>query len=342
MPQLRSFTGFAPSPSLPDAYKTGYDINQQQQQIDQRGQIARDEIANRFAIAEMENASKRAALQQQALMQAQELEVQKSLKQQALGLQARELEQQQALAQQQMALTGRHYDTEAQKTGVVVDQAARKYEAQQRMRMAVQQAISEGKSPTEAFQGAAAVFGTEAGADIRDITGTRAGGAGAAGPMATPTAMDLLDEHGNPTGQQIYQASPNRFATLPAKKEAPTESTPVPGSEGRLLKFGNKTFESPAYADLKELKKERDTLSKKLESDAFMMERSAYEKSLDPNNELSAAKKSLAKKYADEKAKLDALEAKIAAGVAPRIPTGLDTGATTNKIGRFKVIQRAR
>jgi len=337
MPQLRSFT-FGQAPSLVEAYKTGYDINQNQQQIEQRDRIAKDQLANQYAIAEMEAATKRQALQQQALMQAQELEVQKSLKQQALGLQAQELQQKTAFENQQMDLTGRHYDTEAKRVQSVTDTAAQAYEAKQRQRMMVEDLMKQpGMTPEKAVDQASAIWGAQAGSDIRKIS-PRATAQEAQDALGRPVAMPLLDENGNPTGETIYKSSRNQYSRVPKSTATDTEASFVPGSQGELMRFNKKYFPNPALGDVKDLKKERDTLKKQLEGDDFDLEKRMWTRS-NAGEKLEPSQMVFAKKYADSLAELQKMNAAIASakqGIRESAqkafkPPGLDTGASTNK-----------
>jgi len=167
--------------------------------------------------------------------------------------------------------------------------------------------------------------------------------------MGVPTAIDLKDEQGNPTGQKIYQASPNRYATLPKNVENPTESTPVPGSDGTILQYGKKFFPNPKVADITQMSKKRDAITKTLDSGVLEPERRQFVRAQDPDQTLTPNQRAMAQKYADKLAEFKTLNDQITeartsmrSGGRATLPSGLDTGGTTNKIGRFKVIQRAR
>jgi len=150
--------------------------------------------------------------------------------------------------------------------------------------------------------------------------------------------MPLLDENGNPTGETIYQSSRNQYSRVPKTAPTDTEASFVPGSQGELMRFNKKYFPNPALGDVKDLKKERDTLKKQLEGDDFDLEKRMWTRA-NAGEKLEPSQMVFAKKYADSLAELQKMNAAIATakqGIRESAqkafkPPGLDTGASTNK-----------
>ncbi len=313
MPQMRSFQ-FQQGPSLPQAYATGVGLAQTDTAEENKVKLTREQIANQYAMAEMEAATKRSALAQQALQQAQELEVEKSYRQQQIGLKQREQE------------------SEQQKVDFMLEKGAQQYRARQAMRGVVEEQLRAGKTPGEALSRGAAIHGTDSGAAgqlMGDIVQTAPGGAKA--PLGRPVAMPLLNEAGGDTGELIYQSSQNQYSRVPKTKAEPTDSTEVPRSGGRLLKFGNKTFPAPEFADFEELKKEAKALDKKLEGDDLEEERRAFNKAKDPKNELNARQALLAEAYAKKLTTLEDMQKQINLGKAKFSGRGGSTNSTPKR-----------
>jgi len=313
---MRSLSSFIPAPNLAQAFGSGIAQVQQDEQLAANIKMKREEMANQYAMAEMEAATKRQALAQQAMMQNQELDVEKQIKLQQLGLQERELQ------------------GEQMKIDEIINAGAQQYQARQAMRGVVEEQLSAGKTPGESLSRAGALYGTDAGAApsmMGDIIQSGPGGVKA--PLGPPVAIPVLNEDGTPTGQKVYKASQGSYARLPESSADATTAKPTPGMEGRRVSIGNKTFESPAYTDLRKLEKSRDELSKRLESDTFEIERRAYAKSKDEDAKLTPSQERSAKKYAEELARLDKMSADIAAGY-----TKLRSGAgSTNQAPRRRI-----
>lgn len=239
MPQLRSFSSFPATPNLGEAWQGGTALAQRDTELAAKVQNDREQLANQYAIAEMETATRRAALSQQQLQQQQELEVQKAYQQSVIGLRQRDVEQQ----QQQIDLKS--------------EEAARQFSAQESIRREVEDVIAKGGDVSAGFRNSLMKHGTQAGVAgpaMGDVLASGPGGANA--PMGVPVAIDLKDEAGNPTGQKIYQSSLHQYSTLPKAELPPTyEKNAAPGFD----RIGKRFFVS---GELKDAEKEVDRLGK--------------------------------------------------------------------------------
>jgi len=192
MPQLRSFSAFAPTPDTGSAFVGGAGVGQRQEESRINAGTARAQMSNQYAIAEMENAAKQQALQMEAMKAAQELEVQRSYQQQSLALKSQELEQ----GQKEFQLKS--------------DQAASEAQAQAMYQSEVASMMKAGKSPAEATAIGIAkhgmALGERASAPIEQvIRGQQQRGAGF-DQAGVPVATELLDKSGKSTGVMVYNS----------------------------------------------------------------------------------------------------------------------------------------
>ena len=310
MPQLRSFSAFGSTPNVGSAYVGGAGVGQRIQETQINAATQRAQIANQYAIAEMENASKRAALAQKALSDAQELEVQK------------------AYQQSQLALKGRELDLSEQGYNLKSDEASRQFMAQEQMRRGVVDALAQNPEmdPGTAFRKQASIWGVQAGAPgsvMGDIINSSPGGVNSS--MGMPKAVQL---EGAEDGTQVAQLSPNRWAFVPKTATQPTEAAPAPGTGGSMLKWGNRLFANPEY---QQLNKDKARIEKMLEGPDMELNRRALTK---PEEKRTSRDAVLISEYRNKQAELKAIQDKIAA-FSSKPSAG---GGTTNQIGRFKVI----
>lgn len=220
MPQLRSFSAFAPTPDTGSAFVGGAGVGQRQQETAINAATARSQMSNQYAIAEMENAAKQQALQMEAMKAAQELEVQRSYQQQSLALKSQELEQ----GQQEFQMKS--------------DQAAREAQAQAMYQSDVASMMKAGKSPAEATATAVAKYGLAMGdRAATPMEGVIRGGAQRAqiGPNGQPVAFPLLKTGGESTGRDMVQTGPETFSFVPEKgpaSQAPLGYMPFTDEKG--------------------------------------------------------------------------------------------------------------
>ena len=155
---------------------------QDDQQLAAQVQQNRASLANQYAIAEMENSARMAAMQQDAIQKAQQMEVEKAYRNSMMGLQSRELQQKQDL-----------FDMQAQ-------EAARQFQARQAMRAEVEAGLGKGQSPADATARAAAIWGTEAGSPaVADILN------GSQRAQAGPQAfVNVKNPDGTDSGRRAY------------------------------------------------------------------------------------------------------------------------------------------
>jgi len=309
MPQLRSFSAFGSTPNVGSSYVGGAGVGQRIQETQINAATQRAQIANQYAIAEMENASKRAALAQKALSDAQELEVQK------------------AYQQSQLALRGRELDLSEQGYNLKADEASRQFMAQEQMRRGVQEALAKDPKmdPGVALRKQASIWGPQAGLkadEYNSMFSQQSAG------LPPPVAVDIVDSQGKPTGQKVVQTGTNSRVVLHDPRENPTEATPAPGTGGSMLQWGNRLFANPEY---QQLNKDKARIEKMLEGPDMELNRRALTK---PEGSRTSRDAVLISEYRNKQAELKAIQDKIAA-FSSKPSAG---GGTTNQIGRFKVI----
>lgn len=117
MPVVPSFSGYAPTPDLAQAYLGGQELQLGRDRL--RQQAAADsarislgyaELQQRAVANEMELAAKKELLSRQALKTAQEQEIEKAYRETQLGLRQRELQNEEALAQMRIQEATRDFD----------------------------------------------------------------------------------------------------------------------------------------------------------------------------------------------------------------------------------------
>jgi hypothetical protein len=274
---IPTFSGHAGTPDFGGSWAAGAGIGQREVESAQQFKLGREKIAADMAQAEMELSAKRAAMAQQAMAQAQELEIEKAYRQSMLGLRDRELQMQE------------------QQAASEIESVANQFAAQQRMRSYVEDAISQGKPVGEAFQEAMALHGVGAGAPGSAFGEMMPGQAEAEIPA--PIMQEMAGTGAE--GFRVAKTSKNQWQVFPP--QGPAQAAPVPGAPGSL-EYGRRVIPDRRY---RQLESEIDDIRTRLNSDAWSIKRTAYEESKDPDAELTKTKKIWAREY---KAQLDELK----------------------------------
>lgn len=301
MAQMRSFSSFGATPNAASAYAGGAGIVQRDQELAAKVQSDRAQLANQYAIAEMESSSRKAALAQSALKDAQELEVQKYYQQSMLGLKDRELQMQNAVQMQE------------------AEAMARKFSAQESMRRSVEEAIAKGSTPGAAFSEGVARFGAQA-----DLPGTAfsdmiqapgAGGDDGLGPaqMMPVEGTDQYDYF--KTGKGSRQLVPRKSAEIP-------EAVDI--EDSGYQRIGDRVLRKVQPAELTDLRKKRDTLEKFLTSADASPGRMALARSKEKGVKLTKPQEFLMNEYLDKQKQLQEIEGKIS-GFSESKPSGKPT-----------------
>jgi len=332
MPQMRSFGSFLPAPNLAQSYGAGVGLAQRDEELEARVGMEREKLANDYAMAEMATSARKAALQQEMLQKDQELEVEKMYRQQQVGLRERELQMEQ------------------QKIEAVAEEAAQQFEARQAIQQGVEQDLTGGRSPAEAFARNVALHGAAAqlpGSAYSDIIQQAGGPGGAAtdGGMGDP---EMVPVEGAPEGYFSFNTGKGSRVLVNTKKGAdlPTEAVPLEGDPTRM-RFGRQTYANPQYTEMRRLEKRRDDLETALSGPKWKAHRQSLKFQAD-GKRLTKADESRIKEWASQQAiirRMDAEVERLKQKFAPEepgaaaLPPGLGGGSTTNQVGRFKVIR---
>lgn len=319
--QIASFGSYAPKPDLAGAYLGGQRNTLEAAKITQDAQTARAQMDTQFRIAEMANAARQAQIQQEALMKAQDLEVQKAYQQQAIGIKQREL------------------DIQDQKEQEQARQAMQEYQAQQQIQKSVQEAMAGGTSAPEAFTAAVSQYGPMAklpGTAYSDIIQNGAGGAPGEVPpwMSNPKGVQI---EGARPGQLAVQTGKGQMQILDTNKDDKLATAPLPGTLGMQRVGGQNmpTIDREVYDDLK---KETATIEKRLDSDAWIGHRKAMEKAA-RGDRLTQSEQSMVNSFRKQEEDLKEKRIKLKAYLDKwSTPGGGGGTSTTNRIGRFNVI----
>lgn len=286
----------------------------------------RAQIQNQMAMAELEAATKKDALQQQALQAAQELEVKKQEQLSLLSLHQHEQELQQ------------------QKIDQVAKQALNEWNARQQIQHAVESGMagSEGvpkKTAPEAFLEASARFGPQAGFDnsalakIMDLSpaGARAG-------LPDAIASPLKDDQGNVLpGYYTTPTSERGRSVFHVAGEKDTSVAELPGSLGELT-AGGKRFKSADLIKYNETKKDIDAIQKRLDSADWSFRKRASEMKKE-GKKLTDAQKVWAKEWDDQVGQLGKLKSENEE-LRKSLDYSQPKSGSTNAPSRFKVIKR--
>lgn len=292
MPQLRSFGSFAQTPNLGANYLGGANLAQRESEFQVNTQLERQKLKQQMAMAEMEAASRASALQQQALRQAQELEVEKAYRQQQIGLQERKL-----------ALEEQGLNEELQ-------QAAATTGARMAMQRQVEELIRGGASPSQAFRRAAAVGGVAAQLPdgvLSDVMDEGKAQAQSIDPKYEIGKMYPVDGR---EGWSFGRTGPNSGQYFPQEKQAYVPQ-PVPGHPDKEL-FANRLLDKPAAVQANKLEKDADEIRKDLRGDKWAMHKQSLEKSKDPDKKLTLGDKQRISDYNAQLAELKKMQEDIA------------------------------
>lgn len=341
MPQLRSFTGFAGTPGIGAAYVGGAGVGQRAQEAQmqdataraaigqrasessQQAETSRAQIANQYAMAEMENATRQRALQMQALKDAQELEVQKAYQTAVIGIKDREA--QVAAAKQQHEF----------------EQAAAETASRLAMQRQVEELMAGGEKPTDAFRRGMISHGPTA-----NLPGTAWSDVLDPGKAAMiPGDIGQVDRAQGDLGERGYQtfrAGPNSLQLVPPPTtRAPAE---VPGDPSKYS-FGASLHDKPAEREAQDLEKKRNKLEEKLDSAEFSADRQRLKDYQDnPKKKFSPQQMDAIntfKKKLAQLAKYDEDIARLRSGLTNSIvPNNLSESTKgTNRTSRFKIIK---
>lgn len=295
MPVMQSFGGLIPQ-RLAESYGQGVQLTQTDQQREAAQQTAREQMANQYAIAQMESSAKQQALQQEMAQKSQELEIEKAYKQQQIGLAQAE----NAMKQQQIE--------------AVAQQAQQQFDARRAIEAGVQQDIQGGAmTPQQALTRQVALHGAGANlpsglvSDLYDQQ--RAGlpgGAGSAqlqqvtGPDGKP--MEGVFAFGTgPRTQQLYE---------PGKNAKDFTAAEVPGAATKM-KIANTVYDSPQYIEFKRLEKNLDALKTYMKQPKWTANTMSLAKR-ESGEELTAGDRARIKEWNDQMSEIKDLEDKIA------------------------------
>lgn len=136
MAVIPSFSAYAPTPNLAEAFLGAERIRQEAAEAAARIQLGREQIASQAVQANMELQAKQQALANESLRRAQEQQIEQAYKQTQLGLAERELKSQEAYNESRIAeaaegFAARAAYTRAVEGGMPPDAAARRFLAGQ-------------------------------------------------------------------------------------------------------------------------------------------------------------------------------------------------------------------
>ena len=289
MPQMRSLGSFVPTPNLAEAYLGGVNAAGRENELQVNTQMERQKLQQQMAMAEMEAASRASALQQQALRQAQELEVQKAYQQQQIGLAERELS---------MKEQGQNEE---------LQRAAATSGARMAMQRQVEELIRGGAKPAEAFTRALVSHGPSA-----EVPGTAYSDV-----IQNQTAAQIPGNIGGVSkaegdlgvrGFNTFRSGPNSLQLVPPPVARVPED--VPGDPSKYS-FGAALHDKPATRDANKLEKEAEALKKEIRSAKFAAHRASVSKSKDPEARLSLGDKSRIKEYEDQLAEIAKIQSQV-------------------------------
>ncbi len=335
MPTMQLSGGYLPQ-RLAESYGQGVQLTQTDQQREAAQQTAREQMANQYAIAQMEASAKQQALEQQLAQRSQELEIDKAYKQQQIGL---------AQAENQM---------KQQQIEAVAQQAQQQFEARHAIEAGVQQDIQGGEmTPQAALTRQVALHGAGANLPsglVSDLYDQQR--AGLPGGPGSPSLQQLVGPNGEPMqGAYVFGTGPRTQQIYePGKNAKDFTATEVPGASNKM-KIANTVYDTPQYREFQRLEKNLEDAKKFMQQPKWTANAISLSKQAD-GEELTKGDKSRIKEWNDQMAQIKALEDRLAPlrkkfvesePLPPKVPAALPNGAfggnTNANRGNIRVIE---
>lgn len=292
MPQLRSFSAYAPKPDFGSALIGGANVGRQSAatgaNIAAELALGRERIQASMVQANMEAASKAQALQMQALRADQELKIQQAQQQAVLGLKQRELDQAQEIV------------------NLKAQDAANRFAASQQYQQEAQALMQGGMEPDRAFMQAAMKFGPQMelpGSAYSQVFRQENGEGGADFGAAAPV-------EGLPDDYRQVQTGPasRRIIRLPESiEDEGGEGREIPGLPGKR-EYGGKVYTVKEPRELIRMEKRLERLETEHSKDNFGLSAFNAEKA---GEELSKGRKVLSEAYKARASEIRALDEKV-------------------------------
>lgn len=256
-------------------------------------------MGNQYAIAAMEQDTRRQALQQEAVARAAQLQAEQQMNEMKLAAQKEQLAQEMMLKDQELSID-KFYKTgmlglNQKEVDQKVKQAAREFEAQDQMQREIERLHDEeGLSYKEAYNEAAPRFAATLPASVQSALARNSGGS-PMDPQSVP--IEGTDTRMIWNGKQ-WVIDPNSRNSLQVQ-----QIEQIPG----YYRVNNSNVRSPVLSDIERLEKRADALDAKLSGDEYSAHRKAL---MVPEKEQTASNKALIKDYQDAINRMEALRLK--------------------------------